>query len=102
MEEHPAVAGADVSGIVRQWNQYIPASAPHKREQIYIREAYPTYYDYIHQAFDLGYLKITLTGSSGIGTSCFYSYFLTGLGRRTQMLRLSRLRSIPDGSSFLA
>jgi hypothetical protein len=56
MEEHPAVAGADVSGIVRQWNQYIPASAPHKREQIYIREAYPTYYDYIHQSFDLGYL----------------------------------------------
>ena len=64
-----------VSRKVIDFNQLIPSTVNHPSARIYVRDAYPAYYDYIHQAFDSGYLLITLKGPSGIGTSYFYSYF---------------------------
>ena len=100
---HGGATDADFPTSMIQFNPFIPTTVNHDTLNVFIRESYRSYYGHIREAFALDYRMITLTGTSGIGLSCFYSYFFDRFrAKKKERLRLSQLHSTRNGNSFPA
>lgn len=64
-----------VPNTVIPLNSEIPKCFHAAIHNVYVRECYGVYYEYIHRVWGYGDLLTSVTGTPGIGKSFFYSYF---------------------------